>query len=219
MFLPFPTKCWKNNEELRYARIWKCVHWSYFGNEETSGSEEVFDQAFQDHIKIWKELPNGEKFCKYLSDLSVTMKESMTANVCVKAGLGNPTEVLHQWQNNNERIKHKMDRREAGLCSFVAEMKQLAYSQETEFAKSLCGMSTEYKVRNLFSSFCVPTEKWYDTREDQRQPHVQRVYKLVMSEMYAANRQHCVLVCCSDVQLPTPHQNLVTLEVLSLYQC
>lgn len=60
-----------------------------------AGSEEEFDQAFQDHIKIWKELPNGEDFGKYLSDLSVTMKESMTAIVCVKAGLGNPTKRFY----------------------------------------------------------------------------------------------------------------------------
>ena len=106
-------------------------------------------------------------------------------------------------ETNNERIKHKMDHREAGLCSFVAGMKQLAYSQETEFAKALCGMSTEYKLRDVFSFFAVPAEKWYDMREAQRRSHVQRVYKLGMSEMYAANPQHCVLVSRSDVQLPT----------------
>ena len=49
-------------------------------------------------------------------------------------------------ETSDERIKHKMDHREAGLCSFVAGMKQLAYSQEREFAKALCGMSTEYKL-------------------------------------------------------------------------
>lgn len=129
----------------------------------------------------------------------------MTADVPAKAGLGNPPKrfCTSDSETNNERIKHKMDHREAGLCSFVAGMKQLAYSQETEFAKALCGMSTEYKVRDVFSSFCVPAAKWYDMREDQRRSHVQRVYKLVMSEMYAANPQHCVLVSCSDVQLPT----------------
>lgn len=181
-----------------------------FGNEETrglleAGSEEEFDQAFQDHIKIWKELPNGEKFCKYLSDRAVMMKESMTADVRAKAGLGLPPKRFYtnDSETNNERIKHKMDHREAGLCSFVAGMKQLAYSQETEFAKALCGMSTEYKLRDVFSSFAVPAEKWYDMREDQRRSHVQRVYKLAMSEMYAANPQHCVLVSRSDVQLPT----------------
>lgn len=42
-----------------------------------------------------------------------------------------------EWQNNNERIKYKMHHRETGLCSFVAGMKQLAYSQEKEFPKSL----------------------------------------------------------------------------------
>ena len=114
-----------------------------FGNEETrglleAGSEEEFDQAFQDHIKIWKELPNGEKFCKYLSDRAVMMKESMTADVRAKAGLGLPPKRFYtnDSETNNERIKHKMDHREAGLCSFVAGMKQLAYSQETEFAKA-----------------------------------------------------------------------------------
>lgn len=65
-------------------------------------------------------------------------------------------------------------------------------------------MLTEYKVQDVFSSFCLPTKKWYDLREDQRQSHVQRVYKLAVSEMYAANPQHCVPVTCSDVQLPTP---------------
>ena len=181
-----------------------------FGNEETrglleAGSEEEFDQALQDHIKIWKELPNGEKFCKYLSDRAVMMKESMTADVRAKAGLGNPPKRFYtnDSETNNERIKHKMDHREAGLCSFVAGMKQLAYSQETEFAKALCGMSTEYKLRDVFSSFAVPAERWYDMREDQRRSYVQRVYKLAMSEMYAANPQQCVLVSRSDVRIPT----------------
>lgn len=133
------------------------------------------------------------------------MKESMTADVRAKAGLGLPPKRFYtnDSETNNERIKHKMDHREAGLCSFVAGMKQLAYSQETEFAKALCGMSTEYKLRDVFSSFAVPAEKWYDMREDQRRSHVQRVYKLAMSEVYAANPQHCVLVSHSDVQLPT----------------
>ena len=40
-------------------------------------------------------------------------------------------------------------------------------------------------------------------REDQRRSYVQRVYKLAMSEMYAANPQQGVLVNHSDLQLPT----------------
>jgi len=84
----------------------------------------------------------------------------MTADVPAKAGLGNPPKrfCISDSETNNERIKHKMDHREAGLCSFVAGMKQLAYSQETEFAKALCGMSTEYKVRDVFSSFCASSK-------------------------------------------------------------
>ena len=181
-----------------------------FGSEETRGlleaeSEDEFDQALQDHIKIWRELPGGEKFCKYLSDRSTMMKSCMTADIRAKAGLGNPPKKFYtnDSETNNERIKHRMDHREAGLCSFVAGMKQLAYSQETEFAKALCGMSTEYKVRDAFSSFVVPASKWYDMREDQRRSYVIRVYKLAISEMYAANPQHCVLSSRSDVQLPT----------------
>ena len=133
-----------------------------FGSEETRGlleaeSEDEFDQALQDHIKTWRELPGGEKFCKYLSDRSMMMKSCMTADIRAKAGLGNPPKKFYtnDSETNNERIKHKMDHREAGLCSFVAGMKQLAYSQETEFAKALCGMSTEYNVRDAFSSFVV----------------------------------------------------------------
>ena len=76
------------------------------------------------------------------------MKESMTADVRAKAGLGNPLKRFYtnDSETNNERIKHKMDHREAGLSSIVAGMKQLADSQETEFAKALCGMSTENKL-------------------------------------------------------------------------
>ena len=89
------------------------------------------------------------------------MKESMTADVRAKAGLGNPPKKFYtnDSETDNERIKHKMDHREAGLYSFVAGMKQLAYSQETGFAKALSGMSTGYNVRDLFSSFVVPAEK------------------------------------------------------------
>ena len=36
-----------------------------------------------------------------------------------------------------ERIKQKMGDRKVRLCSFVAGMKKLAYSRETEFAKAL----------------------------------------------------------------------------------
>lgn len=133
------------------------------------------------------------------------MKSCMTADIRAKAGLGNPPKKFYtnDSETNNERIKHRMDHREAGLCSFVAGMKQLAYSQETEFAKALCGMSTEYKVRDAFSSFVVPASKWYDMREDQRRSYVIRVYKLAISKTYAANPQHCVLSSRSDVQLPT----------------
>ncbi|KAJ7350129.1 hypothetical protein OS493_038330 [Desmophyllum pertusum] len=181
-----------------------------FGNEETPGlleaeSEEEFDQALQVHISTWKELPGGERFCKYLSDRSTMMKESMTADIRAKAGLGNPPEKFYtnDSESNNERIKHKMEHREAGLCSFVAGMKQLAYSQETEFAKALCGMSSEFKVRDVFSSFVVPASKWYDMREDQRRSYVLRIYKLAISEMYAEDPQQCVLSSRSDVQLPS----------------
>ena len=207
MFLPFPTKCWKNNDELRYARIWKCDHWSYFGNEETSGSEEVFDQAFQDHIKIWKELPNGEKFCKYLSDLSVTMKESMTANVCVKAGLGNPTEVLHQWQNNNERIKHKMDRREAGLCSFVAEMKQLAYSQETEFAVTVWNVDWVQGQKFVLFLLCANRKVvWHERRPEA----ITCPESLQACDEWNVCSKSTALCTCELQWCPTPNSELHT---------
>lgn len=79
------------------------------------------------------------------------MMESMTADIRAKASLRNPPERFYtnDSETNNERIKHKMDHREARLCSFVASMKQLAYSQETEFAKALCGMSTRSEMCSL----------------------------------------------------------------------
>lgn len=49
----------------------------------------------------------GEKLCKYLTDRSKVMKESMTADVRAKAGLGNPPEKFYtnDSETNNERIE------------------------------------------------------------------------------------------------------------------
>ena len=210
-------RCFRHFQQNVEAAIKNCgmqdqtnaITGQIFGNEETPGlleaeCEEEFDLALQEHIKAWKLLPGGEKLCKYLTDRSKMMKESMTADVCAKAGLGNPPEKFYtnDSETNNERIKHKMEHREAGVCAFVAGMKQLAYSQGTEYARALCGMSTEFKVRDVFSSFVVPASKWYDMREDQRRSYVSRIHKLAISEMYAASPQNCVVSSRMDVQLP-----------------
>ena len=86
-----------------------------FGNDETPGileaeCEEEFDLALQEHIKAWEVLPGGEKFCKFLTDRSAVMKESMTGEIRSKAGLGNPPQKFYtnDSETNNERIKHKM---------------------------------------------------------------------------------------------------------------
>ena len=152
------------------------------------------------------------------------MKKSMTADIRAKAGLGNPPEKFYtnDSETNNERKKHKMEHREAGLCSFVVGMKQLAYSQETEFAKVMCGMSSKFKVRDVFSSFLVPASKWYDMREDQRQSYVLRIYKLAIS-VKCMLKIHNIVYTQAAVMSNSPvlalHQNTVALEVLSLCQC
>lgn len=172
-----------------------------------AGSEEEFDQAFQDHIKIWKELPNGEEFGKYLSDLSVTMKESMTAIVCQSRFGESHKEVLHQWQNNNERIKYKVHHRETGLCSFVAGMKQLAYSQETEFAKSLWNVDWVQGPRCvLFLLFANKKVVWPERRPEAI-PCPESLQ--ACSEWNVCSKSTALCTC--DLQwCPTPNSELHT---------
>ena len=102
------------------------------------------------------------------------MKESVAGEKRSKEGLGNCPQKFYtnDSETNNDRIKHKLEHREAGNCAFVAGIKQLACGQETEYAKALYGMLTEHKVRDVFSSFIIPSSKWYDMREDQRRAYV-----------------------------------------------
>lgn len=70
-------------------------------------------------------------------------------------------------ENNNERIKYKMHHRETGLCSFVAGMKQLAYSQEKKFAKSLWNVDWVQGPRCVLFLLCANTKVVWPERRPE----------------------------------------------------
>ena len=169
-----------------------------FGSDESDGlleseSGDEFDLRLQQLSTLWESWQGGLKLADYIKDRSDMMKNSMISEVRSRAGMGYPPEKFYDndSESNNERIKQRMEHREAGLCSFVRGMKQLAASQENELVKALYGSSKEYRVRDAFSSFIIQPDDWYEMSEVERCKKVAEFHKLPIEEMYAADTATC----------------------------
>ena len=134
--------------------------------------------------------------------------ESMTREVRIKAGLGNPPcpYYTNDVESKNNVLKQHVRYRASELPKFVDSMKNLFIEQRNEIEKAIIGQG-EYRIRKEYKACTMDPAKWFTLSEMQHRKHVDKLMKTNVSNVPAAGSSSNIPVISNplDQLLLPPH--------------
>jgi hypothetical protein len=166
------------------TQIIQSILGSEFGGKRNKGLVDLEGDKFDSRLKLLeKSWPSA--FTSYLHSktgrirtIIETLKECMSTNVRVSAGLGNPP---NKWTNQraesmNSILKEELGSQETDLVNLHELLyKRVAEQQETELTKAIFKMG-EYRLSDMFKHFEVDPSVWCQKGASQREAYIKKVF-------------------------------------------